>query len=153
MVFVIVSFLHHFTLKPVPSVNGVWIITFINHLHAWVRKFKPSLMFFKLSILTSNDVIWVNFSAILFDETQHVVKTSTTGYVPVCYEVINLFIKPQNFLLMCFICKLKGLYLIVKVCDALLMFFLYFVCKLLLNMRKQHITTIPSEVFCFLLLT
>ena len=44
--------------------------------------------------------------AILFDETQHVVKTSTTGYVPVFYEVINLFIELQNVMLM-------GLYLIV----------------------------------------
>ena len=48
-----------------------------------------------------------------FDETQHVVKTSTTCYVPVFYEIINLFIELQNFLLMFFICKLKGLYLII----------------------------------------
>ena len=60
----------------------------------------------------------------LFDKTQHVVKTSAAGYVPVCYEVINLFIKPQNFLLMGFICKFKGLCLIVMACDGLLMFFL-----------------------------
>ena len=65
------------------------------------------------------------FSAILFDETQHVVKTSTTGYMPVFYEVTNLFIKLQNFLLMLLISKLKGFYLIVTVCDGLLMFFLY----------------------------
>ena len=32
--------------------------------------------------------------SILFDEAQDVVKISTTGYVPVFYEVINLFIKP-----------------------------------------------------------
>ena len=38
--------------------------------------------------------------AILFNEAQLVVKISTTGYVPVFYEVINLLIKPQNFLLM-----------------------------------------------------
>ena len=67
-------------------------------------------MFFKLSILTSNNVIWVNFSAILFDETQHVVKTATKGYMPVCYEVINIFTEPQNLFLMKFICKLKGFY-------------------------------------------
>ena len=71
-------------------------------------------MFFKLSLLTSNNVIWVNFSTILFDETQHVIKTSTMGYVAVCYEVINLFIKPQIFLFM-------SLYLIVTACDGLLM--------------------------------
>ena len=153
MVFVIVWFLDNFTLKPIPSVNGVWIITFVSHLHVWVTKFKAYLMFFKLSRLTSNNVIWVNFSALLFDETQHVVKTSTAGYVPVCYEIINLFIKPQNFLLMCFTCKLKGFYLIVTACDGLLMFFLYFVCKLLSNMRKQHITAVSSEVFCLWLLT
>ena len=100
MVFVIIWLFDHFTLKPVPSVNGVWTITFVNHLHLWLTKFKPSFMFFKLSVLTSNNVICVNFFAILFDETQHVVKTSTTGYVPVCYEVINPFIKPQDFLLM-----------------------------------------------------
>ena len=66
------------------------------------------------------------FPAILFDETQHVVKTSMTGYVPVFYEVINLFIKPQNFLLMLLLSKLTGFYLIVTVCDGLLMFFLNF---------------------------
>ena len=53
MVFVIVWFLDHFTLKPVPS----------------------------------NNVIFVNFLATLFNETQHVVKTSTTGYVPICYKI------------------------------------------------------------------
>ena len=126
MVFVIIWLFDHFTLKPVPSVNGIWIITFVNHLHVWVTKFKPSFMFFKLSILTSNNVIWVNFSAILFDETQHVVKISMAGYLPVCYEIINLSIEPQNFLLMLFICKLKGFYLIVTACDGLLIFFLYF---------------------------
>ena len=96
--------------------NTIWIITFGSHLHAWVRKFKPSLIFFQLPILTSNNVIWVRLFTVLFDKTQHIVKTSTTGYVPVCYEVMNLFIKPQNFLLMCFICKCKGLYLIVMAC-------------------------------------
>ena len=70
-------------------------------------------MFFQLLILTPNNVIWVDFSAILFDETQHVVNASSAGYVPFCYEVINLIIKPQNFMLMFFLCKLKGLYLII----------------------------------------
>ena len=125
--------------------NGVWIITFVNHFHAWVTKFKPSFMFFKLLVLTSNNVIWVNFSTILFDETQRVVKAPTTGYVPVCYEIINLFIKLQNFLLM-------GLYLIFFFFDGLLVFFLYFVCKLLSNMRKQHIAAVSSECFCLWLL-
>ena len=63
----------------------------------------------------------MNFSAILFEKTQHVVKTSTMGYMPICYEIINLFIEPQNFLFMFFICKLKGVYLIVTVCEGLLM--------------------------------
>ena len=138
MVFVIVWFLHHFTLKPVPSVNGVWIITFVSHLHVWVTKFKPSLLFFKLPVLTSNNVIWVNFSTILFDETQYVCQNIHGAHMLVCYEVINLFIKSQNFLLM--------------VCDGLSMFFLHFVCKLPPNMRKQHIAAVSSEVFCLWLL-
>ena len=93
--------------------NSIEIVAFVNHLHVWVKKFKLSLMFFKLSVLTPSYVIWVNFFAILFDETQHVVKTSAAGYVPVCYEVINLFIKSQNFLLIGLICKFKGLYLVI----------------------------------------
>ena len=64
------------------------------------------------------------------------------------YEVIKLFIKPQNFLLMFFICELKGLHLIIFFFDGLLMFFLYFVYKSLPKMRKQHITTVSYEVFC-----
>ena len=98
MVFVIVWFLDHFTLEYVPSVNSIWIITPADLLTVWVTKFKTFFIFFKLSILTSNNVIWVGLLAILFNEAQHVVKTSTTGYVPVFYEVINLFIKPQDFL-------------------------------------------------------
>ena len=124
--------------------NSIWIITPASLLHVWATKFKTSLIFFKLSILTSNNVIWVDLFAILFDEAQHV-KISTTSYVPVFYEVINLFIKPQNFLLM-------GLYLTVTVCDGVLMFFLYFACKLLPNMRKQHIAAVSSEIFCLWLL-
>ena len=117
MIFVPVWLLCHFTIKYTPSVNCIWITTFVGHLHVWVTKSKPSLMFFQLPVLTSNSIVWVNFSAVLFDETQHIVKTSTAGYVPVCYEIVNLFIKPQNLLLMglpfFFIRKLKGLYLIV----------------------------------------
>ena len=123
IIFVIVWFLDHFTLEHVPSVNGTWIITFVNHLHAWITKFKPSLMFFQMPVLTSNNVIWVGLFAILFNETQHVVKTSTTGYGPVFYEVINLSIKPQNFLLMFFICKLKGPQIISKQCYCCIFFF------------------------------
>ena len=104
--------------------NSIWITTAVSPLHVWVTKFKTFFIFFKLSILTSNKVVWMPFPAILFDETQHVVKTPTTGYVPVFYEVINLFIKLQNFLLMLLISKLKGFYLIVTVCDGLSMFFL-----------------------------
>ena len=124
--------------------NSIWIITPASLLHVWVTKFKTSLIFFKLSILTSNNVIRVNLFAILFDKAQHVVKISTTGYVPVFYEVINLFIKLQNFLLM-------GLYLIIYFFDGLLMH--HFVCDLLLNMRKQHIKTMLSKVFCLWLLS
>ena len=117
MIFVPVWLLCPFTLKSTPTVNCVWIITFVGHLHVWVTKSKPSLMFFQLPVLTSNSIVWVNFSAVLFDETQHIVKTSTADYVLVCYEIVNLFIKPQNLLLMglpfFLIRKLKGLYLIV----------------------------------------
>ena len=111
MVFVIVWFLDHFTLEYVPLVNSIWIITPAGLLHAWVTKF----IFFKLSILTSNNVTWVNFFAVLKNLccSQHVVKIPTTGYVSVFYEVINLFINLQNFLLMGLICSLKGLYLII----------------------------------------
>ena len=88
MVFVTVWFLNHFTLEYVPSMNSIWISTSASLLHAWVTKFKTFFIFFKLSILTLNNVIWVNFFAVLFDEAQHVVKVSTTGYVLVFYEVI-----------------------------------------------------------------
>ena len=121
IIFVIVWFLDHFTIEYVPSMNSIWIITSLGLFHVWVTKFKTFLKFFKLSILTSNNVIWLGLHAILFNEAQDVVKISKTGYVPVFYEAINLFIKPQNFLLMFFICKFKGLYLIVMVCDGLLM--------------------------------
>ena len=121
MVFVIIWFLDHFTLEYVPSMNSIWIITRASLLHVWVTKFKTFFIFFKLSILTPNNVIWVELFAILFNEAQHIVKISMTGYLPVFYEVINLFIKLQNVLLMFFICKLKGFYLIVTVCDGLLM--------------------------------
>ena len=70
-----------------------------------------------------------------------------------CLFFMRSSIKPQGFLLMFFICKLKDFYLIVMTCDGLLMFFLYFVCKLLLKMRKQHITAVSSEIFCLWLLT
>ena len=106
-VFVIIWFLDHFTLEYVSSVNSIWIITPTDLLHVWLTKFKKSLIFFMLSILTSNNVIWVGLLAILFDERQHVVKISATSYVPVFFEVINLFVKPLNFLLMFFICKRK----------------------------------------------
>ena len=120
MVFVIIWFLDHFTLEYVLSMNSIWIITPASLLHVWVTKFKTFFIFFKLSILSLNNVIWVDLFAILFNEAQHV-KISMTRYMPAFYEVINLFIKLQNVLLMFFICKLKGFYLIVTVCDGLLM--------------------------------
>ena len=88
-----------------------------------------------------------------FYKTQLVVKTSATGYVPVCYEDSNVLVKSQNFLLMFFICKLKDFYLIVTACDVIIMVFLSFVCKLLPNMRKQHIAAVSPEVFYLWLLT
>ena len=121
MIFVVIWLFDHFSLEPVPPMNSIWIIAFVSRLHAWATKFKPSFMFFQLPMLTSNNVIWVGLFAILFNETQDVVKTPTRGYVPVCYEVINLFIKLQNIWLMFFICKLKGLYLIIFFFNGLLM--------------------------------
>ena len=118
MVCVIVWFFDHFMLKPATLVTGVWIIEFVSHRHVWVTKFKPSLMFFQLPVLTSNNVVWVPFFIVLFDETQHVVKAFMTDYVTICYEVINLFIEPQNFLSMFFICRLKGSYLIIFFFDG-----------------------------------
>ena len=130
MIFIVVWLHYHFTLKSTLTVNCVSIITFIGYLHVWVTNSKPSLTFFQLHLLTLKNIIWENFAAVLFDKTQHVIKTSTTDYVPVSNEIINLFIKPQNFVLkglaFFFIRKLKGLYLIVTVCCGLLMFFLYF---------------------------
>ena len=126
IVFVIIWFFDHFTLEYVSSMNSIWIITPASLFHVWVTKFKTFFIFFKLSILTSNNVIWVGLFSIFFNEAQHVIKISMTGYVPVFYEVINLFIKPQTFLLMFFICKLKDLYLIIFYFGGLLMFFLYF---------------------------
>ena len=120
MVFLIIWFLDHFTLEYVPLMNSIWIITPASLLHVWVTKFKTFFIFFKLSVLTLNNIIWVDLFVILFNEAQHV-KISMTGYMPAFYEVINLFIKLQNVLLMFFICKLKGFYLIVTVCDGLLM--------------------------------
>ena len=146
IVFVIACFLDYFTLEHVPSVNSIWIISPASLFHAWVTKFQTIFIFFKLSILTSNNVIWVNFSAIVFSEAQQFVKISTTGYVPVFYEAINLFIKPQSFLLM-------GLCLIVTVCDGLLILFLHFVCELLPNPWKQHVKTMLSEVLYLWFLT
>ena len=82
MVFVIVWFLYHFTLKPVLLMNGVTIITFVNHLHVWVTKFKPSLMFFKLPVLASNNVVWMTFSAVLFDETHNTLSKHAGNSMP-----------------------------------------------------------------------
>ena len=81
MVFVIVWFLDQFMLEYVPSMNSIWINTPVSLFQFWVTKFKPSLIFFKLSIFTSNNGIWVDLLAILFNEAQHVVKISTSGYV------------------------------------------------------------------------
>ena len=77
--------------------NSIWIITSAGFLPVWVTTFKTFFIFFKLSIPTSNNVIWVGLLVILLNEKQHVVKISTTRYVPVFYEVIYLFIKPQHF--------------------------------------------------------
>ena len=81
MVFVVVWFFDHFTLKPVASVNGVWVIAFVSHHHAWVTKSEPLLMFFQLPVLTSNNVVWMPFFTVLFDEAQHlnILKAKPVG--------------------------------------------------------------------------
>ena len=68
MVLVVVWLFYHFTLKSTPSLIGVWMIELISHLHVWVTKFKSWLMFFKVPMLTSNNVVWVSLLAVLFDE-------------------------------------------------------------------------------------
>ena len=54
---------------------------------------------------------------------------------------------------MYFICKHKDLYLIIFFFDVLLMFFFHFVCTLLSNLWKKHITAVSPKVFCLWLLT
>ena len=71
MVFVTAWFLDHFTLKPVPSMNNIWIIAFVNYCHVWVTKFKPLLMVFQLTVRTSNNIIWMPFPNVLFNEAQN----------------------------------------------------------------------------------
>ena len=93
MVFVKVWFLVHFTLEYVPSVNSIWIITPAGLLRVLVTKFKTYFIFFKLYILTLNNVIWVDLLAILFNEAQHVVKISTTGYMPAFSSIFSLSLK------------------------------------------------------------
>ena len=93
MVFTVIWFINHFTLEYVPSMNTIWIITPTSLLHVWVTKLKISLIFFKLSTLTSNNVIRVSLFAILFDKAQHIVKISTTVYVPVFSSISLLSFK------------------------------------------------------------
>ena len=57
IVFVIVWFLDHFTIKPFPSVNDVWIIAFVSDRHAWITKSEPLLMFFQPPVLTWTNVV------------------------------------------------------------------------------------------------
>ena len=79
MILVIVWFLNHFSLEYFPPVSSIWIIAPASLLHFWVTRFKTFFIFFKLSILTLNNVIWEGLFAILFDEAQHVAKISTMG--------------------------------------------------------------------------
>ena len=78
MIFVIVWFLDHFTLKLVPSMNGIWIIAFVNgiwiiafvsHLHVWVTKSKPSLCF--SSFLYWHWITWYEWTSPLFFLMKH----------------------------------------------------------------------------------
>ena len=80
----IVWFFGLFTLEHVPSMNSIWIITPSSVFHVQVTTFKASLLF-KLSILTSNNVIGVGIFSILFNDAQQVIKISTAGYVSVSF--------------------------------------------------------------------
>ena len=57
MVFAVIWPFDHFTLESIPLINSIGIVAFVNHLHVWVTKFKPSLMFFQMLILTPSNVI------------------------------------------------------------------------------------------------
>ena len=81
----IVWFFDLFALEHVPSMNSIWIITPSSVFHVQVTKFKASLILFKLSILTSNNVIGVGIFSILFNDAQQVIKISTAGYVSVSF--------------------------------------------------------------------
>ena len=73
-----------------------------------------------------------------------------------CLFFIRSSISSLSFKIFCwffFICKLKGLYLIIFFFDGLLMVFLDFVCELLPNLWEYHITAVSSEVCCLWLLT
>ena len=91
MVFVIVWFLDHFTFKPVPSVNGVWIIAFVSHRHVWVTKFKPLLMFFQLPVLTSNNVVWMPFVTVFLmkHNTSMSLRLNPSGLPLTSLETLN----------------------------------------------------------------
>ena len=89
MVFVVVWFLYHFTFKPVPSVNGVWIIAFVSHRYVWVTKFNPFLIFFQLPVLISNNVVWMPFLAVLFNEAQHLNILKAKPFGPASLETLD----------------------------------------------------------------
>ena len=57
-----------------------FLITSRLNLHNQWMAFGSSHSYFQLPVLAPNNVIWVTFYAVLFDETQHVVKRSTMGY-------------------------------------------------------------------------
>ena len=82
-------------------------------------------MFFQLPVLTSNNVVWVSLFAIFL--MKHSTFSKHPPWATRLFSMRSLisFIEPQNFLLMFFIYKLKGLYLIVTACDDLLMLSLY----------------------------
>ena len=79
MIFVIVWFLDHFTLEYVPSMNSICIITPAGLLHVWITKFQTFFIFFKTSIMTSTNVVWVSLFAILFNEDNTLSKYPRRG--------------------------------------------------------------------------
>ena len=106
---------------------------------------------------------------------KHIVIFTNSGYMSILNQVnyclhcisyltFSYFTFFSPFLRLAFLVViLNGLDLFNMVCDGklmlsldsndgLLMIFLHLVCKLLSNMRKNHIAAVPLEFFCFWLL-
>ena len=91
-----------------------------------------------------------------FKHTKHNVHISQLGehvYFQSSPLSFGLYFLSHLGVLETYILVLNSLYLILKICNDLLMIFLCLVCKFLSTMRKQNIAAVPSVVFCFWLVT